>query len=411
MITAKDRQQLRTLAARQLEAANSPVNLERVEAWKRHNACRGERPMVHVETDTFEKEAIEPRLVCADPVARALERDLWRGFLNLTEFDDDWVVPPYFGIQWKSYFHLFGHDIGRTTALDENGNDLGHRFDYCITDLEDDWAALGETRFGVDEAATRAYRAAAEDAFGDILPVRMVMASPESVPTQQIVHMMGMETMCYSICDYPERFETMMGRIADDYLAYYQFLADGGYLLPTTGFELLKQGSKCFTDELPAQPKTTHDLWGFLDSQETVSISPAMYHDFIFPCYKKISDAFGLVSYGCCEPVHAVWEDVKTIQNLRKVSISPWCDEPVMAERLRGGRIIFHRKPSPNFLGVGKTLDEDALRAHIGFTARTASGCHLEITQRDVYTVAGDLGKVRRYVEIVRQELENHWRP
>lgn len=80
-----------------------------------------------------------------------------------------------------------------------------------------------------------------------------------------------------------------------------------------------------------------------------------------------------------------------------------------MAEQLRGKNIIYHRKPSPNFLGVGETLDEDGFRAHIEKTLKTAQGCHLEITQRDVYTVNHDLKKVQRYVEIIRESIENCW--
>lgn len=56
MISPKDREILREVAKLQLEAAHSEKNKERVELWKRHNACRGERPIVHVELDTFEEE-------------------------------------------------------------------------------------------------------------------------------------------------------------------------------------------------------------------------------------------------------------------------------------------------------------------------------------------------------------------
>lgn len=40
-----------------------------------------------------------------------------------------------------------------------------------------------------------------------------------------------------------------------------------------------------------------------MDFQETVGISLEMFEEFIFPCYKKISESYGLLSYGCCEPV------------------------------------------------------------------------------------------------------------
>ncbi|MDL2293329.1 hypothetical protein LJC60_01710 [Ruminococcaceae bacterium OttesenSCG-928-D13] len=51
------------------------------------------------------------------------------------------------------------------------------------------------------------------------------------------------------------------------------------------------------------------------------------------------------------------------------------------------------------------------MRAHIAATAKAATGCTLEVTQRDVYTVGGDAQKVVRYVQIIREELEKGWQP
>ena len=80
-----------------------------------------------------------------------------------------------------------------------------------------------------------------------------------------------------------------------------------------------------------------------------------------------------------------------------------------MGERLRGGKVIYQRKPSPNFLGVGTELDEEAFRKHMDETLEAAKGCKLEITQRDVYTINKDISKARRYVSIIREEIAKHW--
>ena len=56
-----------------------------------------------------------------------------------------------------------------------------------------------------------------------------------------------------------------------------------------------------------------------------------------------------------------------------------------------------------------KMLDEDAFREHIEKTLKVAKGCNVEITQRDVYTVNKDINKVKRYVEIIRESIENCW--
>lgn len=74
-----------------------------------------------------------------------------------------------------------------------------------------------------------------------------------------------------------------------------------------------------------------------------------------------------------------------------------------MGEALRGRKTVYHRKPSPNFLGVDKVLDKDGLRKHIQKTVDATKGCVVEYTQRDVYTVHNDMQKVRDYVSIIRE--------
>ena len=80
-----------------------------------------------------------------------------------------------------------------------------------------------------------------------------------------------------------------------------------------------------------------------------------------------------------------------------------------MGEQLRGSRVIYHRKPSPNFLGVDQVLDEEAFRMHIRKSLKAAAGCEMEITQRDVYTIHNNVAKARRYIEIIKEEIADCW--
>ena len=114
-----------------------------------------------------------------------------------------------------------------------------------------------------------------------------------------------------------------------------------------------------------------------------------------------------MVYYGCCEPVHTVFENgLDQIENLRKLSISPWCNEEMIAEQLQGKKIIYSRKISPNYLGVGHNLDEQAFRKHIRKTLDTAKGLEIEILSRDVYMLDGNIKKLARATEIIREEIE-----
>ena len=414
-VSTQERQILRELAKKQAFYANQECNLKRREEWYRHNEQQGERPLVHLEMGTFEQEILPERMHCSGEFARQIERTLYGNFLNQELFDDDRVTPDYYGMGYDSFFTLFGLPVKVEGARDAAGNaSVGHHFIPQIQDLEEDWDKLGETQFGVNPQDSLERKAALEEVLGDILPVRQEGSCLYSVPTQMVVHLMSMETMMFSMYDYPELFKEMMERIADDTLAYYRLLEREGLILPTTGGGFLGQGSWCYNHTLPQGKApgsyTTGDVWGFMDSQETVGISPEMFEEFIFPCYKKISESFGLLSYGCCEPVDPVWDNcISKLANLRKVSISPWCNEEYMGERLRGSKIIFHRKPSPNYLGTGTTLDEEAFRSHIRKSLRAARGCSMEITQRDVYTINRDVKKAKRYVDIIKEEIVNCW--
>jgi hypothetical protein len=254
------------------------------------------------------------------------------------------------------------------------------------------------------------YADAAADVFGDILPVKISMDALYAIPTRCAVYLMDMETLFMSMYDCPELFHDMMKQYAEDMIAHFRFLENNKLTNPTTDAEYLGQSTWCFTDELPSSgPITSKQMWGFLDSQETVGVSPEMFDEMIFPYYKMIADQYGLLSYGCCEPVHPFWEkSLSKFENLRKISISPWCDEEYMGSELRGRKTIYHRKPGSNYLGVDKTLDEHAFRADIQKTLKAAQGCTLEITQRDIYTIHNNEAKVRRYTEIIREEISNH---
>ncbi|MCL2426084.1 MAG: hypothetical protein FWD05_07080 [Oscillospiraceae bacterium] len=409
IISNKDRIILRDLAKKQLEYAKSDENADTIQNWYRHNACEGERPMVHLELWTFQDEVIPKRLRCESERAREIESALYRNFLNHELFHDDFPVPNYFPLQKDIHLIPFSMKVKKTQAQ----GSVGHKFIHYIHDLEDDFEKLGESKIVNNKAKTDEDKQFLENIFGDIIPVREVINCLYSVPTQDIVHIMSMETMYIAMLDCPELFHEMMKKYTADTLQYFRYLESEKLLEATTFSEDLGQGSWCFTDELPKKNATelkTTDLWGYMDSQETVAISPAMFEEFIFPYYKEISDNFGLLSYGCCEHVHAIWEScISKMNNLRKVSISPWCDIDYMAEQLRGRKIIFHRKPSPNYLGVDKVLDEDAFREHMKQTIKAAKGCTLEITQRDVYTINNDEHKAKRYVEIIREEIENGW--
>lgn len=414
-ITIEEKNYLRELAKKQFEYSMLPIMKEREKLWYQHNDLKGPRPMLHFETWTFEKDIL-PELKCISEAARDIELHIQRDILNHEAIGDDRVVPSYYRIYWDTSFILFNLKVEAEHATNSNGDSLGHRFKYHISDLEKDLDMLQSSYYSIDKENTLQWKAFVQDILGDILPVKISMNSLGCCLSQDIVHLMGMETMIYSLVDYPDEFHTMMERASKDHIEFIKWMEKEGYLLPNCNNDGLGNGSFGFSKDLSQKspksgcPMSTKDMWGFMDSQETVSISPDMYGEFFFPYYNEVAKNFGLLSYGCCEPIHPIWEKyISKLPGLRKVSISPWCDENFMGEALKGSNVIYHRKPSPNYIGVGKELDEEAFSQHIIKTLKCAKGCKLEFSFRDVYTLEGQRQKPRRAIEMVRDLIEKYW--
>ncbi|MCL2433452.1 MAG: hypothetical protein FWD16_02910 [Clostridia bacterium] len=403
-VSNSDRHILRDLAKKQFALSQQPCMQPLIAEWTRHNRGQPGRPIITVELATFRQDIVPPLLRCEGEQARGIEHALYSNFVNHELFCDDTVVRDYFPVHYRHWFRAFNIQA----EVERAGGGLGQHIVEKITDFETERHLLQKSAFGVDKTAHLERMELLNDIFGDILPVRLEGQGLYAALMNAVVHLMGMETMYIAMLECPEEFRRMMDALTGDYIEYLRLLEREGVLLPTAGMEGVAMGTYCFSDELPASgPVKTTDLWGHINSQETVSVSPAMFEELVFPCYQKIAEQFGLLTYGCCEAVDPFWEKyIKKLHGLRKVSIAPWCNEAYMGEQLRGTNMIYHRKPSPNFLGVGREMDEDGLRAHIRQTAIAAKGCCLELTQRDVYRINGTHHKVRRFVEILRQETE-----
>ncbi len=401
----KEKEILQTLAKQQLEIAQSDRMKQLHGEWRASNDCAPVRPMVTVELDTFAEEVVTPQMRCESEDARKIEWKLRCNTFNTLYFGDDTIVRDFFPVVKGYPFTPFNLEVKK-----QQSSGLGHHFVEQIHDLEDDFHKLRKSTWSFDNPDAMAEYEAVGEAIGHILPLRRVGAGQCCVLTQNLLHIMNTETFMVSLYDYPELFAQMMQNLSDDYLAYYNEMEQRGLLLPTTQSERLGQGTYCYTNDLPKEARTLADVWCFFDSQESVGMSPDMFNTFIFPYYKKLADKFGLISFGCCEPVDPFWDQsLSQIGNLRKVSISPWCNEEFMAERLQGRKVVYHRKPSANFLGVGDDYSDDDLRAAMTKTVKLNRGRSLEITQRDVYTLHHNVEKVKRYVGIVREAFANHW--
>jgi hypothetical protein len=253
-----------------------------------------------------------------------------------------------------------------------------------------------------------------EEYLGGILPVKIHFPSFYFALGNVVLSFMGMQNMMLALYDYPELFHRLMNTLTEDYLRYMKEIENSGAILCNNNGSWLGQGSWGYTDDLPrigTETVSFADVWGYTNFQETVGMSPQMFDEFFFSYMEKITRRFGLLSYGCCEPVDGLWDQcLSRLSNLRKVSVSPWCKEEALAEKIRSKKIVYHRKPSANYVSVDSVFDENAFGEHIAKSVKAAAGCPLEITFREELTVRGEPQRLTRAVEITREQFARHYR-
>lgn len=418
-LSAEERIYLRALAQKQASYAALPIMAERKALWYALNdAHPSARPPVVIETWTFDRDFLPNSVFrCTTPTGRQIESQLLRNIRNHELIDDDKVIPNTFDTGWSISEDEFGVAIERQEIPDAGGVVTGYRFQHPIRDLVRDLPRLKPATFQVDRAQTHACQDFLSELLGEYLPVVVRTGCHiSSMLTNRVIELMGMQAFFTAMIDQPQAVHQLMAYLQDNALRRMNWLESEGLLTLNNGNQDSFGSSYSFTTRLPQPdyhdgPLRLVDTWGCSNSQETVGISPRMFREFCLPYYQAVCQPMGLLYYGCCEPVHKFWESIRQLPHLKKVSISPWCDQPFMGEALQGSQIVFSRKPDPNFLSVEKRLDEDAWAAHIRETLAATRGVYTEFILRDVYTVHGDLRNARRAVEIARREIERHYRP
>jgi len=406
-LNQRDRLILRELAQQVAELAERPVEKEKRELWYRHNALESTRPLVFCDPENGWNEILTPdTLQCEGGLARAWEWYLRREVFWGAHMRDDKVIEAVFNVG-----HVYTEtDWGlRETRIGGEGGG-SWRWEAPLKTY-DDMDKLRFPQITVDYEATQELLQLAQETFGDILQVRLKTVWWWSFGmTQTLVYLRGLEQIMYDMVDCPEGVHRLMAFLRDGHAARLDFLEKNGLLFLNNDGTYVGSGGFGWTHELPQPDFSGHvrpiDMWGFAESQETVGISASMFEEFVFPYQLTLLERFGLNCYGCCEPLDSRWHVVKKFPRLRRVSMSPWANVEVMAERL-GNRYIFSWKPHPGVLAAD-TFDEEFVRQTLrqGLNVLKKNDCRVEIIMKDCHTIRHDPQRVTRWVQIAKEEAE-----
>ena len=271
---------------------------------------------------------------------------------------------------------------------DPTNDVVGHMF-HNQFQAEDDLEKIRRPEVSHDAAETERRLDVAHDLFDGLLDVLPWGADPYLSLWAPIATWMGVGNALYALVDRPDYMHRLLERMTDGYLCMLDQLEEQGLLC---GAQSLIHCTGAYTDDLPApgydpaKPRT-QDLWMFGLAQMLATVSPKMFKEFEVDYASRICARFGLVYYGCCDPLHDRIPEVRAIPNVRKLSMSPWVDEEAGAAAI-GGDYVYSRKPNPAFLAADR-FDADLVRTDLVQTRQVceAHGCPLEFILKDISTV------------------------
>ena len=409
MSLEKDRVILRELAARTAEIAALPVQEEKRRMWKGLNALKPDRPMVMADQVCWNEMNVHDELTlrCEDAECRAYEQALRRTLYQWEHFRLDMVVEPFIRVNKAISNTGFGITAEeRLLATDEANDVVSHSFTNLITSVED----VEKVKIPVvthDGRETKRRMEFAGWLFDGTLSLREEGYDPYLSIWDPISQWMGVEAVLYAIADEPELLHGLAKRVANGYMSLLDQMEEQGLLCH---HQSLIHCTGAYTDELPApgfdpQKPRTKDIWMFGLAQMFSTVSPATFDEFEIAYAMPLFERFGLVYYGCCDPLDGKMDEVRKIPHLRKISMSPWADQVRGAQEI-GRDYVFSRKPNPAYLAMD-AFDAGTIENEFQETLAACNeyGCPSEFILKDISTVRGEPQRLWQWADIAMKAV------
>jgi hypothetical protein len=218
-------------------------------------------------------------------------------------------------------------------------------------------------------------------------------------------HLRGIENIMLDMLDNPEWMKGIVKFLSDGVLKAQDEAEAAGDWSQSAH----ENQSMTYAEELPDPAANVNgvrrsQLWGYMAAQEFTAVSPEMHEEFLIRYQRPIMDKFGLIAYGCCEDLSNKIGMLRSISNLRRIAVSPFANVARCAEQIGRDYVLSYR-PSPADM-VSYGFDPERIRSILRRDLALCKECHTDITLKDVETVGGDPTRVKRWVELTREVIE-----
>lgn len=407
-IPKKDKTTLQNLSKELAYIAALPVQKEKAELWRRLNRLEQVRPMVLLQNGTWHETGDQIKLETEDEFARGQERSLRTMLYHWEHMRDDHVY------EAKIYSPVVVRSTGMGISTDATrpNHEFGAAMYNPVIDDNAEPTMIPMPTVTVDLEATEQNYQRLCDIYDGIISVeKRGVAGYGFAIMDQFIQWRGLQNTFTDMIDRPEWVHSWMEQMTQWHLSRLDQHEKLNVLSLNNGNNGVGSGGLGFTDELPqADFDGTHvrsvDLWGHATTQIFSEVSPAMHDEFALNYEKRFLERFGLSNYGCCEPLDKKLDIVKTIPNVRRVSMSPWVDVELGAEKL-GKDYIFSYKPNPAIIGMEK-WDVEFAREHLRDALEKTRGCPTEVIMKDLHSCRREPRRMWEWVDMAMQLAEEY---
>jgi hypothetical protein len=413
-LSERDTEILRTLASELAETAVLPSHQEKGRLWQRLNDLHSDRPMVWINEICWHEMNVDDELTLATehPWAQDQERDLRRTLYQWRHLPGDMIVSDHLVCPLAVHSTDFGIiedvDVVRTDA---DSDVVSRHFHIQIQDFDD----LEKIKLPVvthNEVATQFRYQAMCEVYDGILPVRKQgQTHIWFTPWDYLIRWWGIERAMMDLIERPDLVHAAVDRMVDAWMIELDQFEAMSLLSLDANNTRIGSGGYGYTRQLPGEPfEPEHvrpqNMWGCSNAQIFSEVSPQMHWEFAVEHDLRWLARWGLTYYGCCEPLDGKIDILRRIPNLRKISVSPWCNTARAVESI-GTDFVMSRKPSPAVLAED-TWHPERARSDLRQFLDQARGCHVELIMKDISTVRYQPQRLWEWAEIAAEMAEEY---
>jgi len=411
-LSADEKDVLRKLASEVAEVAALPVHKEKARLWQKLNDLESERPMVWINEICWNEMNVDDELTlkCESRWARDQETEMRRLLYQWRHLPGDMVVNDYLTCPLAIHSTDFGIIEDVDVVQTDSENDVVSRhFKVQIKNPEDiEKIKMPVIKYN-DEATAIRYETMCE-LYDGIMPVKKSgQTHIWFTPWDYLIRWWGIEEAMMDMIDRPEFVKEAVERMVDAWTVELDQFVDQNLLSLDCDNTRIGSGGYGYTSQLPTadfDPEYVkpHNMWGCSNAQIFSEVSPAMHWEFAMEHEMRWLDKWGMTYYGCCEPLDRKMDILRRIKNLRKISVSPWCNSERAVSEI-GADYVMSRKPTPAVL-AGDSFHPDRARKDIREFLDLAEGkCHIELIMKDISTVGYEPQRLWEWEKIAMEEV------